>query len=206
MVCGCGTADEASAEEQSARPLFWQHISVHGVEDELAGARPMDTERLEAVALWGRLQCVNLRDSMCDLARRDAANAAQAAESRGCFAAAAVARFAAGSSGAGDSGPTLVYLVQADSGLSRARRAQGGHADSCQLVAGGGLCAWVCVGFICRREGHSSHIKITERKRQARLPTPTRRHHARRKTQQGQGQGRSAMSTQPHSAALSSEQ
>ena len=39
MVCGCGTADEASAEEQSARPLFWQHISVHGVGDELAGAR-----------------------------------------------------------------------------------------------------------------------------------------------------------------------
>jgi hypothetical protein len=42
-----GAADAVRADEESARPFFWQdehavqwqHIFVHGVEDELAGAR-----------------------------------------------------------------------------------------------------------------------------------------------------------------------
>jgi hypothetical protein len=102
-VRGRGAAGSASAEEQSARPFFWQdehavqrqHIFVHGAEGELAGARPMgslgspsalflvvDTEasfmdrlEAEAAALRGRLEGVQLRD----LARCDAVNAAEAA-------------------------------------------------------------------------------------------------------------------------------
>jgi hypothetical protein len=105
-----GAADAAGAEEEeSARPFFWQdehavqrqHIFVHGVEDELAGARSMgslgrpsvlflmvDTEasfmeRLEAAAaaLRGRLAGVKLRDlARCDAAAEAAESAAAAAE------------------------------------------------------------------------------------------------------------------------------
>jgi TPR repeat protein len=105
-VQGGGAADAASTEEHSALPFFWQdehavqrqHIFVHGVEDELEDTRSMgslgspsalflmvDTEEAfmerleaEAAALRGQLEGVKLRD----LARCDAANAAEAAEAQ----------------------------------------------------------------------------------------------------------------------------
>jgi TPR repeat protein len=125
-----GAADDAAAggEEASARPFFWQdehavqrqHIFMHGVEDELADTRSMgslgrpsalflmvDTEasfmeglEAAAAALRSRLGSVKLRD----LARCDAAAAAEVAEQAAEGAGAAKAAAGAGATGGGGAG------------------------------------------------------------------------------------------------------